>query len=328
MSGALFIHNAAIGDFLISLRLLKLWELDVFQWTYLGKPALGRLARSMGAIGEYVNIETGSWHMLFGQYDAIPAELREFIAGFSLVVNMLAGADNRVSQNLNRLASGRVYHIEPKLPDDFSYSQGHYWQYLVRQIDTADDSSLPTWSYRPDQASLDAAGERFAETGVDPSRLVLIHPGASAPAKRWPIDNFMALAEAIRSSALVPGFLIGPVEREQFSTAAIDQLGELGPVWADLRIAELAAMLALVRAYVGNDSGISHLAGAVGAPTLVIFTSTNPTIWRPLGPNVRVTARTGRDEHIAFVLRSLERLGPQHYEDAEHGADDRHDTPG
>ena len=59
---------------------------------------------------------------------------------------------------------------------------------------------------------------------------------------------------------------------------------------------ELACWLATARVYIGNDSGITHLAAAVGAPVVALFGLTNPNIWAPRGPNVRVIAKPALDQ--------------------------------
>jgi len=55
----------------------------------------------------------------------------------------------------------------------------------------------------------------------------------------------------------------------------------------DLPLRTLAGVLARCSVYVGNDSGVSHLAAAVGAPTVAIFGPTDPRVWGPRGPRVQ-----------------------------------------
>jgi len=284
---AILIHQAAIGDFLICLRVLDLWtdRDQCYRWTYLGKPAVGRLARSWGVIDTVYDFEVGPWHRLFGPASDFTVELKRFFSRFSLVVNVLAGPESAVSRNIATLACGQVYHVDPRPGPGFV---GHCWQYLARQVRPAGELPLPTSAYRPSNASLAAGRRIITEAGIDPQRLVLIHPGASSEAKRWPTDNFIALAQAIRSASLAVGFVIGPVELEQFTSDRIDRLGRLGHVWCRVGLDELAAMLHLTRGYVGSDNGISHLAGAVGARTVVVFVNSDADTWRPLGPDVHV----------------------------------------
>ena len=67
------------------------------------------------------------------------------------------------------------------------------------------------------------------------------------------------------------------------------------PVLKDLDLPTVAAIARLASAFVGNDSGVSHLAAAVGAPGVVIFGPTDPARWRPLGP--------GRDARFDVLRR-------------------------
>jgi len=92
-----------------------------------------------------------------------------------------------------------------------------------------------------------------------PGGFIAIHPGASSPVKTWPRRSFEAVA------TLLPG----PVEWCQ------------EPRFSGLD--DLAQWLAGARLYIGNDSGIGHLAAAVGTPALVLFGSTDPGVWRPTG---------------------------------------------
>ena len=68
---------------------------------------------------------------------------------------------------------------------------------------------------------------------------------------------------------------------------------------------ELACWIARARLYIGNDSGISHLAAAVGTPSLAIFLSTDPRIWAPRGQHVRVLERPEISGVIEAALRAL-----------------------
>ena len=107
---------------------------------------------------------------------------------------------------------------------------------------------------------------------------VVIHPFASSPAKRWPLEAFRQVAGALPCPVK---WLAGPEETLE-GAERIDDLYEL------------ACWIARARLYIGNDSGISHLAAAVGTPSLAIFLSTDPRIWAPRGQHVRVLEQIGR----------------------------------
>jgi ADP-heptose:LPS heptosyltransferase len=81
----------------------------------------------------------------------------------------------------------------------------------------------------------------------------------------------------------------------------------------DWPLARVAALFSLAQAAVGNDSGPTHLAAAVGCPTVAVFGPTDPAVWGPVGPSVRVVAdRSGETpwanvtvDRVEAVLRTL-----------------------
>jgi hypothetical protein len=101
---------------------------------------------------------------------------------------------------------------------------------------------------------------------------VAIQPFASSPTKRWPLDHFREVAAQLDSPV---EWFAGPEEQLDCGRHVDD-------------LYELACRLACARLYIGNDSGISHLAAAVGVPTLAIFLTTDPGVWAPRGGHVRV----------------------------------------
>jgi heptosyltransferase-3 len=106
------------------------------------------------------------------------------------------------------------------------------------------------------------------------TELAVIHPFASHLEKRWPMDNFKELAEKLGHHGRVQ-WCRGPEERLEHAYY-VENLYELG-TW-----------LASASVYIGNDSGVSHLAAAVGTPVLAIFGPTDPAIWTPRGDRVTV----------------------------------------
>jgi len=100
--------------------------------------------------------------------------------------------------------------------------------------------------------------------------------------KNWPTENYLQLAERIRFIHPLLSVL-GPAEvdlQAVFKARAITTV-------SNLELGELAAIAHLARYFIGNDSGVSHLAASAGARGLVIFGPTEPEQWRPLG-DVRI----------------------------------------
>jgi ADP-heptose:LPS heptosyltransferase len=111
---------------------------------------------------------------------------------------------------------------------------------------------------------------------------VLLHPGSGSPKKNWPLEYFQELAQRLNATGLTTAFTHGPAE---------DNL-PLENCLPPMSLPDLARTLASAHLYIGNDTGITHLAAAVGTPTLALFGPTNPTVWAPRGPHVHVLQRT------------------------------------
>lgn len=154
----------------------------------------------------------------------------------------------------------------------------------------------------PEPPELRFSGEEqaWAETLLRrlPSRFLAFHPGSGSDTKNWPADRFLALAERLHDNPALgphPSLLVlGPAEAEGASPSAPVPGTSLPEedtpslvVARELPLRVLGAVLARAGLYVGNDSGVSHLAAAAGAPALALFGPTDPALWAPVGRHVR-----------------------------------------
>ena len=120
---------------------------------------------------------------------------------------------------------------------------------------------------------------------------ILIHPGSGSPGKCWP--HFEKFANEVADVEAI----IGPCE-ENF-------LGRC-PQLRNLTLIEVAAELRQCRRFIGNDSGITHLAAYLGCPTIALFGPTNPQLWGPVGRRVEVLWKSSlADIGIEEVSRRL-----------------------
>lgn len=108
----------------------------------------------------------------------------------------------------------------------------------------------------------------------------LIHPAAAFDTKQWATDNFGKVADVLDEK----GFRVVAVATKKESDI-LDQLDKSSkaPILAldDLTLPEITALASKAKLFVGNDSGIAHIAAAVGTPSVVIFGSSNRDHWRP-----------------------------------------------
>jgi heptosyltransferase-3 len=125
-----------------------------------------------------------------------------------------------------------------------------------------------------------------AATSRLPRGFVAVHPGSGSRAKNWPLERFVAAAR--RLSRRRPWLLVlGPAEADV--VAPPDAV-----VASALPLRRLGAILARAGLFVGNDSGVAHLAAACGTRTLALFGPTDPAVWAPVGRAVRTLRAAGR----------------------------------
>lgn len=106
--------------------------------------------------------------------------------------------------------------------------------------------------------------------------VLAMHPGAGGRAKRWDVAGFVQVAHWWRSTGGAVVEIAGPAEAGEPPVLN-------APEVRDWPLPDLAAVLSRTQLYLGNDSGVSHLAGAVGARGVVVFGPTNARRWRPIG---------------------------------------------
>jgi ADP-heptose:LPS heptosyltransferase len=117
---------------------------------------------------------------------------------------------------------------------------------------------------------------------------VVIHPGSGGRHKCWHLRNFLSVARMLANEGAEVVFLLGPAEREQFSESETAEIKRTGRTLANLTLADVLAVLGCARGFIGNDSGIMHLAAALGIRTVAVFGPTDPVIYGPLGPAVTI----------------------------------------
>lgn len=269
----LVVRAGALGDVLLLRPAIAGLSRAGFDITFLAPSAPARLLEQPG------HIDVWSWEgpevasLLSGSRASAP-ELTSRFAGVTAALV--------VSRSEELLAALRARVPEVAAVDPFPPAGVHagrwYAQGAARLGADAEASGGALKASAEDRIE----AERLLQgLGDEP---VVLHPGSGSRAKNWPARSFAALAAGLPPVAIVGG----PADGE-----ALHELGVALPRAIRLEsppLRVLGAILARARLYVGNDSGVSHLAAAYGAPTLALFGPTDPAVWAPIGPRV-VTLR-------------------------------------
>lgn len=237
---------------------------------------LARLAAGRTVVARGHSIDAREVGALFA--DDTSGNARRFFADFDRIYSFFASDDQRFRARLAAATDGHVS-FHPFRPGD----GGHVSAAYLRAIGI-DDHPLPVDSrLEPNPDDLAAASRAIVQSQCGSSNLIVIFPGSGSPGKNWPADKFAALASKLSlslSNRASVAVILGPAEISLEPT--FRQSGV--PVLKHLDLPTVAAIARLASAFVGVDSGVSHLAAAAGASGVVIFGPTDPARWRPLSP--------------------------------------------
>lgn len=232
-------------------------------------------------------------------------------ADYAWIVTFLGEPNSNFEQNLiftaNCSHSAEVITLSTKPPKKFS---SHITDFYTQQFIDQSGLSLEPQPIQPNVLLIKATDadinrgrellneipaplgfEQGRHRGVDFSKkLVVIHPGSGGSHKCWHLDNFLAVAKELISIGIEVIFLLGPAELERFSDATINNINNVAKCLTDLPFTQVLGLLSCAEGFIGNDSGITHLASALGVRTLAVFGPTNPAVYKPIGPAVTVFA--------------------------------------
>jgi len=282
---SLIAHSGALGDFITCLPALHAWRLlhATEPLILLGKPAFAALVPAPN-FEEVWDIESARSAPLFGAAlrDTDPTQERLRAVTAALVFALPS------SPLLRLLTAAGVPEIVRQ--DPFPPTRIHVVDYHL--------SLFPP--------GIAATAGRIPRIGLSvpaavPRGTTALHPGSGSPAKNWPLERFVALAAEMERRGRRVVWILGPAEE------GLD-LDPSAHLWKGVGLPTLAARLALCDAYVGNDSGVTHLAAATGCPTVALFGGTDPDVWAPRGHAVACVQSRRKDMESIPVEKVVEAL--------------------
>ena len=198
-----------------------------------------------------------------------------------------ADPDGVLEASLRRRGAETVV-IAPSRPA--AVEAEHVARYLVRTLAPLDVAEAAVGDLPPIRPS--AEDERQADAvlagaGLAGDSFAIVHPGSGSPTKNWPAERFAEAIDTLGDRYGISTLLLaGPADDDVIRRVAVS-LARPAPVLANGPLLVVAALMRRARFYLGNDSGLGHLAGLVGVPTLALFGPTDPALWLPLGPKVQ-----------------------------------------
>jgi heptosyltransferase-3 len=170
--------------------------------------------------------------------------------------------------------------------------------------DVTGNTDLEASSMNLPPGDLEEAARAIAGV-AQPKKFIAIFPGSGSSTKNWPSEKFLALADRLEDKIL-PMFILGPAEDSLDAALRVSRQVTI----KNQPLGVVAAIARLASAFVGNDSGVSHLAAATGTPGVVLFGPSDPFRWRPLGRVTVLHREPIESIDVAEVLAALDAKVP------------------
>jgi heptosyltransferase-2 len=270
----LIIFPGALGDLICLLPAIHALhgKYPGIEFELMARAELARFAAVRMQVVAGHSIDRREVASLFSEGGGELALVRNFFGQYQRIDSFFASDNKIFRSSLEQAAQSKVsfYPFRPA-------GSGHVAECYLRVIGAIVPQPLDARvDVLPDD--LRDAQRRLSRLGLRPGRFVLVLPGSGSARKNWPAENFGSLAE--RTGQILPVlFVLGPAETGLGSIFRARSL----PIISEIELGELAGLARMSRCFIGNDSGVSHLAAAAGARGAVIFGPADPDRWRPLG---------------------------------------------
>ena len=294
----LVIRGGAIGDFILTLPAIAALRRQFPQahLEVLGYPHIAQLAVAGGLADRVQPIEARGLAGFFARGGTLEPDLMDYFSEFDLVISYLYDPDEIFKTNVCRCAVGQFI-VGPHRPDEADRT--HATQVYLKPLERLaifDANPVPRLSFNPQPSTLNQ---------------LALHPGSGSEKKNWPETKWAGLIQQIIATTRWNLLLVGgEAEGERLRRLAAVLPPARCSIAQGLPLAELAQRIQSCAAFVGHDSGITHLAAAVGLPCVVLWADTLEEIWRPQGePLVILKEITGVQAiSVEKVLNELRKL--------------------
>lgn len=280
-------HDGALGDTLLSLPCIS-FITDIEDHIHIaGRGDVMQFLKEAGIADEVSSSDSSFYTSLYTE--SIDEAMKSFLSGFDMSIIFTANIESRIVRNISSVIPGAraILTIPP------SGDNEHAAEFRLRQcVYGATAVQGKRTIHIPDNERNEASG-LLKERGYVPGseKLVTIHPGSGGKNKCWPLASYASVIRELMDKPYMFCLLLsGPAEdAETCRMLAQSALGHRKIIHLhEAPLIRVAALLELSDFYLGNDSGISHLAGIMKCSGAVLFGPTDPRLWKPIGGTLKV----------------------------------------
>ncbi|MDD4871387.1 MAG: glycosyltransferase family 9 protein [Kiritimatiellae bacterium] len=295
----LVLRGGAIGDFIFTLPALQAlrtrWPDSYIE--IIGYPHIAQLAQAGRLADAIASLDKAEIARYFSFNPSIPDEQVDYIKSFDLIISYLFDPAGTVKENLRSIGAKQVIYGCPIVEN------AHAVDVLMKPLEElaiySEGIEYPCLRLKDSHKK---AGSVIVEKMG--KKIIAIHPGSGSPKKNWPLENFLSLGELISTRTNIqPVFILG--EADNVIAEKLASTKTSFPIVSGHSLVDLAGILSACAGYIGNDSGITHLAASLGITVVAIYGPTDPAIWAPRGPNVKIVTPQTKDEKCLTTITPL-----------------------
>lgn len=314
----LVIRGGAIGDFILTLPAIAALRQQFPQafLEVLGYPHIVQLAIAGGLVNHAHPIEARGLAGFFARNGQLAQELQDYFSEFDLIISYLYDPDGIFQANLARCSPAQFI-AAPHRPDDRQrLPAAKAFLKPLERLAIFDADPVPRLKIGQRASQSPPLGDSLGpEAEIPPSvpagPTLALHPGSGSERKNWPEERWAGLLEVLVNSTDLNLLVVGGEaegERLQRLAAALPPLRTR--VAQSLPLAQLARLLTPCVGFIGHDSGISHLAAALGLSGLVLWGDSSEEVWRPPSEQFVVLRHPAGLAHlpVSTVLAGIRQL--------------------
>lgn len=291
----LVIRGGAIGDFILTLPVFSALkeQFPKSQIDVLGYAHIAELALLSGHVDQVHSIEARGLAGYFAKNGDLDKKLKDLFNTYGLIISYLYDPQEIFKTNVAKISDAQFI-IGPHRPDD----SGHVHATEVF-LDPLKALAIFEPDIRPKISGdlLPVAPIEIKKT--DRQFLLAIHPGSGSEKKNWPEENWVTLIKNLIAETDIKFLLVGgESERERYINISRIIPSDRKYESYSLPLSELASCLSKADGFLGHDSGVSHLAAAVGIEGIVLWPHTNPRVWAPRSEKMRLVYN---ESGIAYI---------------------------
>jgi ADP-heptose:LPS heptosyltransferase len=281
------IHPGSLGDVLLAVSaMIRLRaRFPNHRLVLYAEDQVAKLLLECGIIDAWAPVQGLGCVGLFVGADQSTGRLRSWLEHCDLAVGWMMDLDGKLSETLKAIGAREVMVVSPFSAMIQSRHQRDRFLEAINEAPSDGEQDVLLAATEPVHqlglACLDREGVMIGE------RLVVIHPGSGSAHKCVAPEILASVVGVVRNFGAIPVMLQGPADRKPVERLL--QLCVNPPiVLKDLDILTVAGVLAQAQLFVGQDSGVTHLAGLMGVRTVALFGPTDPDRWAPYGTHVTV----------------------------------------